>query len=149
MILYLPNELIPVQVGDVVFKVQQLTAHQKAVVHLLSVKAHKGDNVALAESLLKVIKYSVKAVEGVKLSNGKTYNVSYEEGTNVLTDDCVQEILCLPVSDKLGALCFGLINGVTDPLTTMDGTPIEGVKIISEESTPAKKPRRVKAPTSL
>ena len=132
-ILYMPDEKVPLQIDDIVVSVQQLTMAQKATI---IEKLQSVDNsLSLIEASQLAIKYGVKALSGVTLSSGKPYALQFEG--HLLSDSCVEALMCLPQSDKLTAACFSLIKGISDPIVDANGRKIPGVEVIKSE-----KPRK-------
>jgi len=60
------------------------------------------------------------------------YKLTFEDGTDNLTDLCVDELLALPFSDKLiyaaRDLGANIPDEITDPVT---GKPVKGIEVIS------------------
>lgn len=127
--LYLPNEKVPLKVDDLVVSIQQLTMAQKATI--IEKLSHSSDQLSLIDASRLALKYGVKDLKGVELSNGQPYKLAFEG--EVLSDDCVEALLCLPQSDKLQAACFSLLRGISDPLLDAVGKKIPGVEIIKAE----------------
>lgn len=125
--LYLPSEKVPLQIDDITVSVQQLTMAQKATI---IEKLTATDNpLSLMEASHFAVKYGVKSIEGVTLSDGKPYKLTMEG--QILADSCVEEILCLPQSDKIQGACFALLKGISNPLVDGNGRQIPGVEVIS------------------
>lgn len=89
------------------------------------------------------LKYALKDIKGLympspsKLPEDYThveYKLEFEEGANCLTDNCVDEILALPFSDKLiyaaRDLGANVPTKICDPVT---GKEVLGVEVIPPE----------------
>jgi hypothetical protein len=134
-ILYLPDEKVPLRIDNITVYIQQLTMAQKATI---IEKLSSTDNaLSLIEAARLAVKYGVKGLEGVTLSNGKAYSLEFDGHT--LTDSCVDALLCLPQSDKLQGACFALLKGISDPLVDANGRQIPGVEIVAQK--PRKQPK--------
>lgn len=131
--LYLPDEKVPLKVDDLTVFISQLSMAQKATI--IEKLSNSGSSMSLVEASQLAIKYGVKDIRGIELSDGKPYSLEFEG--NVLSDSCVEALLCLPQSDKLQAVCFSLLRGISDPLLDAAGKQIPGVEIVKSE-----KPRK-------
>ena len=96
-ILYLPDEKVPLRIDDITVYIQQLTMAQKATI--IEKLSNTDSALSLIEAARLAVKYGVKGLEGVTLSSGKAYSLEFDG--HVLTDSCVDALLCLPQSDKL------------------------------------------------
>jgi len=80
------------------------------------------------------LNYALKEVKGLANPDGSAYKLTFEEGTEVLTDLCVDELLALPFSNTLiyaaRDLGANIPDEITDPVT---GKKIEGIEVISPE----------------
>lgn len=131
--LYMPGEKVPLKIDNITVSVSQLTMAQKATV--IEKLQNATSALSLIEAAQLAVKFGVKSVEGVSLSDGSPFKVSLEG--NVLTDESVEALLCLPQSDKIQGACFGLLKGLSNPLVGSDGKPIPGVEVVANS-----KPRK-------
>lgn len=134
-ILYLPDEKVPLRIDDITVYIQQLTMAQKATI--IEKLSNTDSALSLIEAARLAVKYGVKGLEGVTLSSGKAYSLEFDG--HVLTDSCVDALLCLPQSDKLQGACFALLKGISDPLVDANGRKIPGVEIVAQK--PRKQPK--------
>lgn len=125
--LYLPGEKVPLKIDSLTVYVQQLSMVQKiAIIDKLT----QADNQwATLDASRLALKYAVKGLEGVKLSDGTPYQLRMEG--NILHDETVEELFHLPCTDKIQAACFALLKGLSNPLTDAAGKPILGVEFAS------------------
>jgi hypothetical protein len=128
-ILYLPDEKVPLRIDDITVYIQQLTMAQKATI--IEKLSNTDSALSLIEAARLAVKYGVKGLEGVTLSSGKAYSLEFDG--HVLTDSCVDALLCLPQSDKLQGACFALLKGISDPLVDANGRKIPGVEIVAQK----------------
>lgn len=78
------------------------------------------------------LKYGLKNVEGLSGENGEPYKLRFDG--EELTDDCVDELLACPISDKIiyaaRDLSGAIPKEITDPVTNK---PIEGIEVIKSD----------------
>lgn len=82
------------------------------------------------------LKYGLKEVKGLGDSEGGPYVLEFDDGVDQLTDNCVNEILACPISDKLlyaaDQLGSHIPKEIIDPVTSK---PVEGLEVIPPEKT--------------
>lgn len=125
--IYLPKEKVPLKIDDLVVHVQQLSIVQKAAI--LEALTQKDSETSLVDATRLALKYGVKGIDGLKLSDGTPYQLRFDG--DVLTDDCVEEIFYIPCTDKIQTSCFALLKGISNPLVDAAGKVIPGVEVIS------------------
>ena len=136
------SDRIKLGLGEVTVEVAPLSFHERTEVQLaMHESAKSGDTMGVIKATFLCVKYAVKGISGVELSDGSKYKLELEDG--MLTDECVNDLFSLEQSDKLSLVCINLLQGkykdFVDPST---GEKIKGVKILSKEK-PAKKPKRI------
>lgn len=123
--LYKTTDRVPVKIDTMTIEISTLTFEQKAEIQAEIVK---GDPMSIVRSARLAVKYGVKGIKGVETMDGNPYEVELEN--NVLTDECVDDILNIDQDDKISYVCTALLNGIpkdfVDPQT---GEKIEGIKI--------------------
>lgn len=134
--IYRMTDRIPLKIGDVTFKLGPMSAEQKMDISGCY-KTVEGESVAdVGAATMKVLKYSVKDVEGIEYgAGGGEYKVSFVNGCDAeLTDDCVGELLTLEQKSQLVTACFAFVNEipkqVNDPITNKK---LKGVEILPAE----------------
>jgi hypothetical protein len=131
MIIHKITDKIKVKIGEIAFWVSPLSWDQKQDI-LSDAKMNDG-KVSNRNSTYKCIKYAVKDIEGVVLSDGSPYTLKLENG--VLSDESVEEILNLELSPRLIMTCYSLVHGVPNKIfNPVTGEPLEGVEIVSSGS---------------
>lgn len=131
MILFLPNELVPIAIGEITFHVQPLNEQTKVALMNLAISAERGNFEAAVDLTRKAVKHSLKKLDGVFLSSGEIYKLRFENGDHApLTDECVDELMNLGCSQKMALTCMSLLNGISDPLVDSQGRRIEGVRLL-------------------
>ena len=124
------SDRIKVKIGEITLWLSPLSAIQKSEI-LSYAKVVEGEEIPdYTKRVYAAIKYSVKKIGGVCLSDGSEYELEFEEGTKSLTEECVNDLLNLPITEQLMVLCASFINGV--PSQVMDpntGKKYKGVEI--------------------
>ena len=97
--------------------------------------------VDMAEFTFRMIKYSIKGIDGVTMSNGSKYDLEFESksfGTprgsqielEVLTDDCAELLLTgLNINPGLQTISYQILNEIPDNIVDSSGNIVEGVEI--------------------
>lgn len=131
MIIYKTTDRIKIDIAGVVFHLSPLTWDQKQDI-LNETRLKEGEQTN-RNSTYKSIKYAVKNIEGLELSDGSPYVIELKDG--VLTDECVEDILNLELSPKLIMSCYAMVHGVPNEIRNpVTGETIEGVKIVQKDS---------------
>ena len=132
MIIYRKDDKVSVKIDDIEIKISPLTHAQKSELQSHMMKAVNGDMNEAMISVQKSLKFAVKDIKGVFFMDGndkREYALSFEDGQ--LTDECIDELLNLPISNKISSVCSALLQGVPDKIVDKDGKEIEGIKILS------------------
>lgn len=139
MIIYRKSDRVSVSIDGIEIKVSPLSHQQKTILQGHMMKAVGGDMEAAMISVRQSIKYSLKDLKGVfyidDSGDQREYQLEFENGE--LTDECIDEVLNMPISGKLNSVCAALLQGVPDKVLDNKGKEIEGIKIKKLE---AKKP---------
>lgn len=130
--IYRTTDRVKVQIDDIVISISPLSKEQKRQLMSLMMKAQTGDLTSAQTSLEEAIKFSVKGISGVLDGNDEPYSLNFEN--NVLTEECVNDLLNMEVGAKIQAVCIALLNNVPKVFVDQSGKPIEGIKIIQKES---------------
>jgi hypothetical protein len=73
------------------------------------------------------IKYAVKGISGLTDLSGQEYKLEFQDG--VLSDQSLDDVFNLGLTDKLSMVCASLIKGIPSEFN------IEGVEFVSEGKT--------------
>lgn len=142
--IYKTNQKIEVKVDDLSIFVSPLSVHQKMELQGLMMKAANNDMNAAMEAVVKALKMAVKDIKGVLTSDEEGNDVDYELGFDgeELSDECVNDLLNMPCSNKISQICTSLLAGIPDKILGPDGKPLDGVSIVhpKAEKPKAKKP---------
>lgn len=125
MRIYKTSDRIPVIIDDLEFKVSPLTYEQKMQISSCVTTVSGQEIFDAAKAAQMAIKFAVKDVKGLETENGD-YELKLENG--ILTDECVDDIANLPMSDKLTVTLLNLLQGVPkEVVNPSTGQKIEGV----------------------
>jgi hypothetical protein len=131
--IYKTSSRIEVKIEDLSIFISPLSYHQKMELQDLMVKAAAGDMDAAMKAIVKALKVTLKDIRGVVTVNENNEDVPYvlEFQDGEVTDDCINDLLNMPVSNKITAVCTSLLGGVPDKILGPDGKPLEGVSIVA------------------
>lgn len=128
------SDKISIKIDDITIKISPLTQLQKSELQGHMVKAVNGDMNEAMKSVQKSMKFAIKDIDGVEYENDEgeiePYKLELEDG--MLTDECVDDLLNLPISNKLSSICSTLLGGVPDKILDANGKEIEGIKILKK-----------------
>ena len=132
-VVYRVSDKIDVKIGSVTVSLSPLNYKVKADMQAYVIAGKPMDAAVIA------LKNSVKAIKGLKLSDGSDYELEFDGDS--INDNCIDDLLNIPESDKLNVIAISLINGVPqgeflDPQT---GEPMEGVKFVKQKASTRKK----------
>ena len=125
--IYRTSDKLPVKIQDITFKISPLTFQHRSEIQSHLSKAQDDFNEASIGSF-KAIKYAVKEIDGVENYDGSDYKLEFED--NVLTDDCVNDLLNLEVFLDLAN---SLIHGVPEHILGPDGKPVKGISLLYKD----------------
>lgn len=131
--IYRTSDRIPLKIDDVVLTIGPLTQSQKLEVQSLMLKGRaSGDIETATKGIIQAIRYAVKDINGVKDSQNNDYKLSKEtvNGSDILTQECAEELLNLEISGKLVLVCSTLSGGFTTTFTDEKGLPLVGVEVV-------------------
>lgn len=129
MKIFKTTDRLKVKIDGVTVYLAPLNFEQKSEVQGLMVKASKGDTQSGLAGARLAVKYSLKKVDGVEDFDGNKYELELED--NVITDDCLQDIINSTMSEKLQITACTILTGIPskiiDPITKL---PLKGVSIL-------------------
>lgn len=141
MILYRTSDLISVKIDDITVKVRPLSHQQKTELQSHMMKAVNGDMNEAMIGVKKALSFALKDIKGVYYyedADKREYTLEFNDNKE-LADSCIDDILNLPISNKLNAVCAALLQGVPEAVLDKDGKPVKGIKILSKEDKKGKK----------
>jgi hypothetical protein len=131
--IYKTNQKIEIKVDDISIFISPLSYHQKLDLQDLMLKASQGDMNAAMSAIVKALKVSLKDIKGVVQDDeGTEYKLEFIDGE--VSDDCVNDLLNMPCSNKISTICTSLLAGVPDKILGADGQPLEGVSIVKQKA---------------
>lgn len=121
------TDRIALTIGDVTFKVAPLSFLQKQELANCT-KMNGGDEIFdLVRAQAMYIKFALKDIQGVEDYAGKKYELTFDG--DVLSDDCVSEVLNLEQREKLNIAAWQLLQGIQDLKDPVTGEPMQGVEL--------------------
>jgi hypothetical protein len=130
--IYRTTDRISVKIDDIVVKISPLTYDQKAEIQTHMLGFTRGDIREATKGVVLALKYGLKHISGVENSDGASYELSFED--NMLTDECVTDLMNIPVGEKLTLICSALLAGVPEQFKDNKGNALAGVEIVGTES---------------
>lgn len=121
------SDRIKLTVGEIVFTIAPLSYQQKQEL-ADCLRIDGGDEIkAVLASQALYIKYALKDVSGIEDYDGNEYKLRFDG--DVLTDDCVSEIMSLEEKANLTSAGWQIINGIRDLKDPVTGKEMKGVKL--------------------
>jgi len=137
--IYRRTDRITVQVDDITVKLAPLSLSQR-----MELQAYftSGDLKEMMKGTKEVLKMTLKDMQGVEDSDGKKYELEFEDGS--ITEDCCEDIFNLEHSQKLLSVCSSLMSGVPAEGKVVDGNgkEIEGVTVVGNPKKGTRKSSR-------
>ena len=131
--IYKTSDRIKINIDDVVVTVSPLTIEQKTEVQALMAEGRiKGDYAMLTKGIVKVIKYSVKDIDGLENADGSKYKVELDNG--VLSQETIENIFNIELHTKLTLVCSSLVGSFPTSFRDSNGEPLEGVSFAKSEA---------------
>lgn len=105
---------IHLTIGEVEFVMAPLSLSQKYEI----TQATNIVNGEMVQNLFKsqclYLKYGLKDIVGIEDYDGNKYELDFQD--DILTDDCVSELLMLPIFEKMISAAFQFLNSIPDEL---------------------------------
>lgn len=138
--IYKTNSKVEVTVDDITVFISPLSYHQKMELQDLMLRAASNDMDAAMKAVVKALKMAIKEVKGLIVDDeGTEYKLEFNG--EELSDECVNDLLNIPCSNKLTALCTALLAGVPDKIIGPDGMPVPGISFVKSK-VENKKPKK-------
>lgn len=117
--------------GELSVFISPLSLAQRSRLQSIMSKAVDGDLQAATQATILAFKMGLKKVKGIVCSDEEGKDIPYvlEIVDGELTDNCVDDLLNMPISNKMGAIIGSLITGVND-LKGQDGKALEGISFL-------------------
>lgn len=134
MLIVKTSDTIKIKIDDLIFKVKPLTFSEKNEISQSMIKASQGDMEAAMQAVRVSLAIAIKDVKGLKYQDGeelREYQLEMED--NRLKDSCIDDLLNLPISNKISSICSALLQGVPNKILDNDGNPIEGIEIVGNK----------------
>ena len=121
------SDRIKLTIDDVTFTIAPLNHFQKIELSNCTTVKNGEDHYDLLRAQALYIGFAIKDVEGIEDYDGNPYELEFNN--DVLTDNCVSEILSLDQRSKLTTAAWQLLNGVNELLDPITGEKLEGVEL--------------------
>lgn len=125
------KDRVKVSVDGVTFYVSPLSREAKRQLAGCRFVESGEEKMNLYEANTILLKYGLKDVEGLKDYHGDNYKLEFDN--EKLTEECVSDILNLPVKDSLLAAAWSVSNGSHEEFN-LDGVALEVVQKKKPES---------------
>lgn len=131
MRIYKTTQKIEVKIDKISIFISPLTYNQKMELQGLMMKASTDMGQAM-ELVKKAMSMAIKDINGVVIEdeNGKDTDYKLDFNGTELSDDCINDLLNMPISNKISSVCSSLLAGIPDRILDQNGEPIEGITII-------------------
>lgn len=135
--IYRTSDKIKIKIGGddgIILTVSPLNQHQKTEIqqHLIKSQITK-DPTSATLGVTLALKYAVKAIDGIEDMDGNKYQLALEN--NILTDECVQDLMNMEMIGPVMMVCSSLSNGVPKKfVNNITGEDLPDVEIIKAES---------------
>lgn len=125
---YRLTDRIKIKIDDIIVTISPLSIHQKTEIQSAMWKGRTEKNFEEAtKGVMLSIKYAVKGISGLTDLSGQEYKLEFQDG--VLSDQSLDDVFNLGLTDKLSMVCASLIKGIPSEFN------IEGVEFVSEGKT--------------
>lgn len=121
------TDRIKLTIDKVIFTIAPLNHYQKIELANCSSMEGGDEHTQLLKAQAMYIKFAVKDLKGVQDYNGDDYELEFEN--DVLTDNCVSELLSLDQRNKLTTAAWQLLNGINAMVDPITGEKLKGVKL--------------------
>ena len=132
------SDRVKVKIEELELEIAPLSFAAKMEINDILISADKEDMGASMKASKVAISHAVKSIKGIETLDGDTYALEFEG--EILSEECVDELLNLEHCPKLMMVCTALIGGVPseiiDPAT---GKAMKGVEIKVPKKKKAKK----------
>lgn len=131
MKIYRTTDRIEVKIDTVSIFVSPLSYKSKMEMQDLMLKASSGDMSSAMQAVIMALKVSIKDIKGLSLPDGSDYTLSFIG--DELTQDCIDDLLNLSISNKISSVCTSLLAGIPNEIVDSNGAPVPGIKIVNQE----------------
>jgi hypothetical protein len=126
MRIYKLSDRIPIKIDDIFIKVAPLSLIQKSTIQQKMLEGQKAnDLIVLTQAVTMALKYSLKNISGLVDGNGEEYRLVFGDD-GYLTDECVDDLLNMPLTPKLTQVCATMAAGIPAAFE------IEGVSFVED-----------------
>ena len=118
--IYKTTDKITYKLGDIEVKISPLSVEDKMIITEYMTEAEKGSLRAMMGGSIHAIKSCVKDITGIENEDGSPYKLEFD-GVH-LSQNCIDTLMNIEISNKLIQLCTSFVSGV--PTNLPDGISI-------------------------
>ena len=109
------KDRVSIDLEDVKFKLAPISFEQEAEINSCKKIEAGEERIDYSKRVFLLLKFSVKGIEGLKTYDDKKYKPSFDDNGN-LTDDSVNDILRIPVTNGVIKAIYALQSGNIDKI---------------------------------
>lgn len=133
------TDRVSYKVDDIEISLKPMSFAEKMEVQQDMVKAVNGDMAAAMKAVVKALSVCLKSVKGLENADGTEYELEFDADGKV-SQSCIDELLNIPHSTKLTAICSAMLNGIpTQIIDPQTSKPLAGVSLILKKEVKGKK----------
>ena len=121
------SDRITLTIKGIIFKLSPLSFAQKGEIHTCTKMNGGVEEQDTIRMTFLAVKYTVKAVSGIIDSNGEKYELEFDG--DILSDDCVNDLLNLEICQEVGIAALNFLNGVPRKICDQFQKEIPGVTL--------------------
>ena len=132
------SDRVKVKIEELELEIAPLSFAAKMEINDILVGAAKDDMGASMKASKVAIAHALKSIKGIETLDGDAYALEFDG--DILSEDCVDELLNLEHCPKLMTVCTSLIGGVpSEIIDPASGKAMKGVEIKTPKKKKAKK----------
>lgn len=110
-IIYKATDKVAIKIDDITIKIRPLKLEEKSQILAKLQKAQvEKDMMAIQDAALDPIRLCLMEIQGIETASGEAYELERKDGK--LTEDCLSDLLNMPLSEKLSKVCSSTLNGI-------------------------------------
>lgn len=127
MKIFKTTDRITIEIAGITLKLSPLTFAQKGEIHACSVLNGGVEEKDTIKMTFLAVKYTVKEIKGIIDSSGEEYQLEFEG--DVLSSDCVNDLLNLEIASEVGISALNFLNGVPTQIRDQFQNNLKGVSL--------------------
>lgn len=132
--IYKCSDKVEIKIDSLSIFVSPMTYHQKSQLQPLMISAANGNMDDAMKAVMQAMKFCLKGIRGVSVQDDEGNDVPYvlEFNDNEVTEECLNDILNMPISQKISTICTSLMSGLSSRICDPNGQPIEGIEVVGK-----------------